>query len=137
MKKIVIPMLVSLFVLLLSRLFIPSPAHTVRAFFECYGFTLSENLLEKEELTLPGTFTPVYENYNKLQKRAGLDLTPYLGKKVTRYTYEIVNFPFETNSSVRANALVYRGKVIAADVMTVSSDGFMLSPADPIFSLDK
>ena len=137
MKKIIFPLFISLAFFLCVRLFCPSPHTLVHSFFESYGFKLSEIPIETVDVTLPDTFTPVYENYNRLQKQSNLDLTPYLGKTVKRYTYTVLNFPFETDSPVRANALVYQGKIIAADLMTVSSDGFMLSPADPIFSVEK
>ena len=137
MKKIIIPLFISLGIFFGMRFIVPSPPTLIHSFFEEYGFKLSEFPLETVKTTLPHTLTPVYENYNRLQNQAGLDLSPYLGKTVKRYTYNVLNFPFETKLPVRANALVYRGKIIAADLMTVNSDGFMLSPADPIFSLDK
>ena len=137
MKKIIFPIFISLAFFICMRLIFPSPHTIVHKFFKNYGFELSQGVIETVQVTLPRSLTPVYEGYNRLQQNAGLDLTPYLGKTVRRYTYRVLNFPFETSSPVRANALVYRGKVIAADLMTVNSDGFMFSPADPIFSLDK
>ena len=137
MKKIIFSLIASLSLFFCLKLLFPPPQATVRAFFKSYGFELSKAPVETSSVTLPESLTPVYENYNCLQKQAGLDLVPYLGKQVKRYTYNVLNFPFETESPVRANALVYKGKIIAADLMTVNFDGFMLSPADPIFSLDK
>lgn len=137
MKKIIFPIFISVAFFLCMRIIFPSPHTLAQSFFKLYGFEISETALETAEVTLPETLTAVYENYNRLQSAAGLDLTPYLGKTVRRYTYAVKNFPFETNSPVRANVLIYKGKIIAADLMTVNSDGFMLSPADPVFSLDK
>ena len=134
MKKLFLPFLITLFLLIGMRFFFHNPETTVHSFFNGYGFSLSEKLLESEPVTLPATMTDVYANYNKLQKQAGLDLTPYLGKTVRRYTYQVVHSPQGKTENLRANALVYKNRVIAADVMTVNLDGFMLSPADPYFS---
>lgn len=135
MKKILFPLFVSAAIFILFRAVFPSPVTQIHYFFGKYGFELSEVPIQTETVTLPLTLSPVYQNYNRLIASAKLDITPYLGKKVQRFTFAVKNFPFETASPVRANALVYRGKVIAADIMTVDIDGFMLSPADPIFSL--
>jgi len=136
-KKILIPLFISVSFFLCMRMIYPSPHTLAKAFFKNYGFEISETVLESAKITLPSALTPVYENYNRIQALSGMDISPYLGKTVRRYTYAVLNFPFETNSPVRANVLIYKGKIIAADLMTVNSDGFMLSPADPIFSLDK
>ena len=84
------------------------------------------------EVTIPGDFAEVYENYNVIQKTMGLDLSKYKGETVMRYTYVIVNHP-SGESGVRATLLVYKNKLIGGDVCTVRLDGFMqnlLMPAD-------
>ena len=133
MKKIIIPIFISVAFFAFMRILLPGPETAIHSFFKKYGFELSDSTLETANVTLPSELTPVYENYNTLQIQAGLDIMPYLGKTVKRYTFAVLNFPFETDSPVRANALVYNGKIIAIDLMTVNSDGFMLSPADPVF----
>ncbi len=80
--------------------------------------------LEKVIITLPAKFDDVFTAYNKLQREAGFNLEDYAGKPVTRYTFTINNF-FDI-AGVRANVLVYSGKVIGGDLMTVAIDGFML-----------
>jgi len=97
------------------------------AFFKQFGFDVTAPPLECIEITLPQMMDAVYENYNRLQKRVGLDLTPYLGKAVTRVTYELVDHPFDTTDQVRGNLLVYQDHVIAGDIMTIASSGFMLA----------
>ena len=133
MKKLFLPIIVTISLLMTSRVFFHNPETAVHSFFAGYGFELSQKVVEVTEYTIPNTMTDVLENYNKLQKKAGLDLTPYMGKTTRRYTFRVLNFPFETDCEVRANALVYKNRVIAADIMTVNLDGFMLSPADEVF----
>lgn len=99
-------------------------------FLRSYGWEASGNYIEKVQVTLPDEMDDVYENYNKLQLKAGLDITPYLGKTCTRYTYEIKNYPEDVGETVRANLLCYEKTIISGDIMTVSLGGFMISLAD-------
>ena len=92
-----------------------------------YGWKVDKNAIETEEFTIPEEFDRVYESYNELQKKAGLDLEPYKGKKAKRYTYTVKNYPRDTGEEVRANVVTVDGKCVAGDIMTVSLDGFMHS----------
>ena len=65
----------------------------------------------------------IYENYNKLQKSQGYDLSLFKGVTVTQYTYEVKNYP--TDEVVLVHLLVYDGVIIGADVMSTAADGFM------------
>ena len=95
-------------------------------FFKQFGFDIITPPLECTEITLPQTMNAVYKNYNRIQEQIGLDLTPYLGKTVSRVTYELVDHPFDTTDQVRGNLLIYQDRVIAGDIMTIASDGFMV-----------
>jgi hypothetical protein len=84
------------------------------------------------EVQIPEEFSEVYENYNKIQKTMGLDLSKYKGEKVMRYTYKVMNHP-SGEKDVRATLLVYKNKLIGGDICTVRLDGFMqnlLMPRD-------
>ena len=82
-------------------------------------------------LRLPDAPDDVYNQYNRIQLEAGLDLTPYYGSECVRYTYIVLNYPEQTDSEVRANVLCVDGKPVAGDIMTVASDGFMRSLVFP------
>lgn len=96
-------------------------------FLKSYGWEVDKNPVEICELTIPGVFDEVYENYNILQLEAGLDLSPYCGMDAVRYTYILKNFPYEVNTEVRANVVTVDGEPIAGDIMTVGLGGFMYS----------
>lgn len=96
-------------------------------FLESYGWQVEKKAAETEEFTIPEEFDRVYENYNELQRRAGLDLEPYKGRKAKRYTYIVKNYPREVGEEVRANVVTVDGKCVAGDIMTVSAGGFMHS----------
>lgn len=96
-------------------------------FLKKYGWETEGQYIEKVDIEIPHEFDQVYENYNFLQKDAGLDLTPYRGMKAVRYTYLVKNFPDEVGEPIRANVLCVKGTPVAGDLMTVSLGGFMLS----------
>lgn len=86
----------------------------------------TDGLLESSESVIPAVPDKSYENYQKLQKQAGWDLSSYRGRKVMRYSYSLSNFPGEAEG-VRANILVCDGEIIGGDICTVALDGFMVA----------
>ena len=94
-------------------------------FLGSYGWEIKKRPIEKADVNIPEPFDLVYENYNKMQLAAGLDLEPYMGRKAVRYTYEVTNFPYDEPKNVRANVLCVDNEPVAGDVMTVAADGFM------------
>lgn len=92
-----------------------------------YGWEVEPEAIEKMRVEIPAQFDDVYNNYNQLQKRAGLDLAAYKGKKGVRYTYHVLNYPYDVGEPVRANLICIQGEPVAGDIMTVSLDGFMHS----------
>lgn len=91
-----------------------------------FGWEFEPKPAETAEIIIPAVYDEVFENYNELQKKAGLDLEPYMGKRATRYTYIITNYPDES-VNVRGNVLVVDGVAVGGDVSTVELDGFMES----------
>jgi len=96
-----------------------------------FGWTVSGEPKETVEVVIPKDFDDTYKEYNLLQKSQGFDLSDYKGKTVTRYTYEIQNYPSKTSDTVNVNILVYKNKVIAGDVTSTSLGGFMHGLAKP------
>ncbi len=92
-----------------------------------YGWEVQTEAIEVEKVEIPAQFDDVYNNYNQIQKRAGLDLAPYKGKKGVRYTYLVLNYPDDVDEPVRANLICIQGEPVAGDIMTVSINGFMHS----------
>lgn len=95
------------------------------AFLSDHGWQAGEET-ESVQVVIPSVWNEVYERYNGIQQNDGFDLLPYKGKQVTRYTYEILNYPDEI-SGVYANILVFEGKIIGGDICTYDLDGFMHS----------
>ncbi len=104
-----------------------SGAEEQREFLRRYGWEVTIKAVEKADVIIPKPFDRVYENYNELQLKAGLDLRPYMGMRGVRYTYIVENYPRDVGEDVRANVICIDGKPVAGDIMTVSLQGFMHS----------
>ena len=55
-------------------------------FLKSYGWEVDKKTVDETDVIIPKPFDRVYESYNEIQKRAGLDLTPYMGMRGMRYT---------------------------------------------------
>ena len=96
-------------------------------FLKGYGWEVRTKSVEKEDIIIPKPFDRVYENYNDIQLKAGLDLRPYMGMKGVRYTYIVENYPKDVGEEVRANVICINNKPVGGDIMTVSIRGFIHS----------
>lgn len=90
-----------------------------------YGINTDVNSLVVDEIVVPSEFDDVYKNYNEIQKKQGFDLQKYIGCRLTRYTYKVLNFG-ENQENVFVEILTYKGKVVAADLYSTELDGFIL-----------
>ncbi len=79
---------------------------------------------EAVEFIMPENFDRVMLGYNEIQKSQGLDLSKYAKKKVTRYTYEVLDYG-DYDGKVLATLLVYRNRVIGCDVSSADPEGFV------------
>ncbi len=85
-----------------------------REFLSALGYRATGDAKSTVEYTLPATLDTVLQRYNELQKEQGFDLSRYTGKTLTRYTYELEGT--EGESKVYANLILYRDRVVAADL---------------------
>ena len=96
-----------------------------RAFIEAQGYQLAEGTVESVTFSVPKDFDRIISGYNEIQKKQGLDLGRYKGKRVTRYTYRVTNYE-GYDGTVYANIVVYRRKIIACDISSADPSGFVL-----------
>lgn len=92
-------------------------------FLSQFGYTVDASPVESVEVTIPKDFDKVFAAYNELQKGEGLDLGRYKGKTVMRYTYKVTNYNGYSDT-VYANLLVYKNKVVGADICSADPSGF-------------
>ena len=95
------------------------------AFLSQFGYKVSAEPIESVELTLPDNFDRVFSGYNELQKAQGLDLSKYKGKTVTRYTYEVIDYPGHEGETIYANLIIRKDRVIAGDICSADPSGFI------------
>lgn len=91
-----------------------------------FGPEVDVTVCRVDEITVPTEFSEVYISYNNIQKLQGFDLEKYKGKTLTRYTYPVTNYP-DTNLSVFAEVLVFEEMIVAADIYSTDSDGFIMA----------
>ena len=101
------------------------------AFIEQFGLRVDKDSREEVAFTMPDNFDRVILGYNEIQKKQGLDLSKYMRKKVTRYSYKVINYDYD--GDVYASVFVYRGKIVACDLSSADPEGFVL----PLTKVDK
>lgn len=93
-------------------------------FLKQFGIEVKTEGAECAEFVMPENFDRVMMGYNEIQRTQGLDLAKYARKKVTRYTYEVVDYE-GYDGKVLATLLVYRNRVIGCDLSTADPEGFV------------
>ncbi|MBO5269380.1 MAG: DUF4830 domain-containing protein [Clostridia bacterium] len=95
-----------------------------QSFLSQFGWEVSAAPTETREVTIPSEFDKVFAAYNELQKEQGFDLSKYKKKTATRYTYEVTNFE-GYDGTVYVNLIVYRNRIIGADLCSADVSGFI------------
>lgn len=93
------------------------------AFLTENGWEAELPAVAEQEITVPAEFDETYEQYNAIQQAQGFDLQKYAGKCATEYTYHILNYP--ENGDVVAHLLVYKDKIVGADLSAMEQGGFV------------
>lgn len=86
------------------------------AYLQEWGWQVSPEAIRTEELVLPEQFGEEYGQYLAMQEEMGFDLSDYAGKRVKRYTYEVLNYPGGA-SGVTAHLLVRRNTVVGGEIV--------------------
>lgn len=97
----------------------------IREYVEGLGWRIESSPVEISHLTIPESFDAVYQTYNSVQTASGFDLEPFKGKNVARYSYKVLNHKRSADSEVIASIFVYDSRIIAADICSTDSNGFM------------
>lgn len=93
-------------------------------FLQSYGWEIDGTPVTETEVRIPDAFDNAYQSYNELQQRQGLDLERYKGKKAMLYIYSVKNDP-SGEDGVTASLVLYRNRLIAADVCSAEANGFI------------
>lgn len=91
-------------------------------FLQKYGWEAETPAMSEQEVTVPAEWDDVYTGYAYLQQAQGFNMDKLRGRTVTEYTYHITNYP--EKDDVAAHLLVYKGKIVAADISDMQQGGF-------------
>ena len=94
-------------------------------FLSSMGWKVSPEYEQCRVVTIPEEFNDVYNEYNKLQKEQGFDLSKYKGKTIEVYTYRVYNYPGQENEEIICSLMLCDGTLIGGDVCSTRLDGFM------------
>lgn len=94
-------------------------------FLASAGYTVCAVPVRTQEVLIPEAFNEVYEQYNQMQCTQGYDLSKYRGKPVMQYVYQVENWPEEDSDPVYATLLLYKNRLIGADLSRGGTDGFL------------
>jgi len=94
------------------------------AYLEGFGWSVTPSPVSVETLLVPEEFDSSYNEYLALQSEQGFDLLPYRGKKITRYTYDITNYP-TGETGVQASLLIYKNTIIGGEILSPNANGFL------------
>lgn len=104
------------------------------AFLATFGWSVDAKPKQAQNVRIPeNDDNKVFARYNALQKSQGFDLTKFAGAEVTRYVYEILNYPNAT-APVYASVLVHEGKIIGGDITDSAPNGVIHGFQKPSFS---
>ena len=93
------------------------------AYLQALGWEVNSEPVETLQFLLPETLEEPYVSYNQLQLAQGFDLTQYVGKQVTRYTYTVTNDP-RCAQGVQANLYICEEVPVAGDILCTGANGF-------------
>lgn len=94
------------------------------AFLAQFGWQVQEEPVQTQKVLVPEDPSEVFLRYNELQLSQGYDLLDYSGKTLTRYVYQITNYP-GTDGVYFATLLVYDDAVVGGDVASSRQNGVM------------
>ena len=84
-------------------------------YLQQWGWVVSGDPVSVEELQMPDSFGEEYSDYLTLQTGQGFDLGKFAGKRVKRYTYQVLNHP--NGGEVTAHLLLCKNTVVGGELM--------------------
>ncbi len=90
-------------------------------FIKSLGIEVDDTKCSSKEVIIPNNFSDVYEEYNKIQKQAGFNLSDYKGTLVTVYQYPVKDL----SNNIIVSLMVHNGIIIGGDISSTSFRGFM------------
>lgn len=80
--------------------------------------------MQTQQVRVPEEPGEVFLRYNELQVSQGYDLLQYSGQELTRYVYQVTNYP-DSSGTYYATLLVKDGQIVGADIASSTKNGVM------------
>ena len=90
------------------------------------GWEIDPESEEYRDVVIPEELEGVMDEYNRMQRAQGYDLSPYCGQTCRQYSYTVTNYP-DYDGSVIVTIYIVGRQVVAGDIHTASASGFMHS----------
>lgn len=90
------------------------------------GWEIDPESEEYRDVVIPEKLEGVMDEYNRMQRAQGYDLSPYCGQTCRQYSYTVTNYP-DYDGSVIVTIYTVGRQVVAGDIHTASASGFMHS----------
>lgn len=94
-------------------------------YLSSYGWEINPDYITESIIILPDKSLPSMKEFYELQHKQGFATENYIGKEIKRFDAEIINYPDENADGIFASVFIYGDKVIAAEIHSVSINGFM------------
>ena len=93
------------------------------AYLQSLGWEVEAEPVETLQFLLPEALEEPYLTYNQLQLEQGFDLSACCGKQVSRFTYNVTNYP-DHPTGVQLNLYVCENQPVAGDICSPGAGGF-------------
>ena len=90
------------------------------SFINNLGYEVERDSFTRKNIVIPNDFSDVFKNYNKIQQKAGYDLSKYKGNEVELFSYKSV---VDTRQKYNINLIIFENTVIGGDISSVAIDG--------------
>ena len=93
------------------------------AYLQSLGWEVEAEPVETLQFLLPESLGEPHLTYNQLQLEQGFDLSACCGKQVSRFTYNVTNYP-DHPTGVQLNLYVCENQPVAGDICSPGAGGF-------------
>ena len=94
------------------------------AYLNSLGWQVEPEPVKTQQVIVPADPSEVFLRYNELQVSQGYDLLQYSGQELTRYVYQVTNYP-DSSGTYYATLLVKDGQIVGADIASSAKNGVM------------
>lgn len=104
----------------------------LQKFIASLGIEVKTPAYNTADVDLPRVFDAVYSKYNGIQRQQGFDLKKYCGKTLKRYTFEMTNYPSDSEKAgkVYLTLFVYKDRIVGGDISSRDNGGFVTTFVD-------